>query len=361
VAIAFVAATGRLAGTPRLVMKMLGIKLSLLVFLFFASTAEAASLSWAGLWQTPDQRGEQLLQQGNAKAAAQIFSDPRRKAFAELKAGDYAAAAKSFSAFDDSDSHYNRGNALAHAGDLEGALNAYNEALARNPKNSDARQNREAVAKELEKKPPQEKSSSQQSSSQQPPSSSSSQKQSGQQSGEPLQNQTQKKPSAPGNESQKAGGENNKSNSSNPPRASGKQPDESNTASNNTAQNSSAKNQSDAQKNSVKNSASTATQENNQQSEQSQNPQEKSVQQAQQHTQSSTTKTTAGKAGFQPDQQQLSAQQSTRKNQSAATPRLTEKQLEEQQWLRNIPDDPGNLLRNKFRIEYELRQRQSQP
>jgi Ca-activated chloride channel family protein len=40
---------------------------------------------------------------------------------------------------------------------------------------------------------------------------------------------------------------------------------------------------------------------------------------------------------------------------------LTEKQLEEQQWLRNIPDDPGNLLRNKFRIEYELRQRQNQP
>ena len=29
-------------------------------------------------------------------------------------------------------------------------------------------------------------------------------------------------------------------------------------------------------------------------------------------------------------------------------------------WLRRVPDDPGGLLRAKFRLEYERRQREGQ-
>jgi len=136
--------------------------LSLAAGLLFAAGAQAAD-GWSGLWHTPDQRGEQLMRQGDAAAAAQTYSDPRRKAYAELQAGDYAAAAKGFDGFDDSDAQYNRGNALAHAGDLQQALKAYDAALTRNPDNRDAKHNRDLVEQALK----QQQSKQQQSPNQQ--------------------------------------------------------------------------------------------------------------------------------------------------------------------------------------------------
>ena len=105
------------------------------------------------------------MQKGDAAAAAQTYSDPRRKAYAELQARDYANAAKHFSAFDDSNGNYNRGNALAQAGQLEEALKAYDAALAQDPNDKDARHNRDLVAKALQQQPPQPKSSSDKDSS----------------------------------------------------------------------------------------------------------------------------------------------------------------------------------------------------
>ena len=39
----------------------------------------------------------------------------------------------------------------------------------------------------------------------------------------------------------------------------------------------------------------------------------------------------------------------------------TEQQLALEQWLRQIPDDPGGLLRRKFMIEHWMKQQQGQP
>ena len=112
--------------------------------------APAASV-WSRLWRTPDQRGQALLRQGNAAAAAQTFADPQRKAHAELQAHDYAAAAQTLTGIDVADAQYNRGNALAHTGDLPGALQAYDAALKQNPQHTDARHNRDIVAAALQK------------------------------------------------------------------------------------------------------------------------------------------------------------------------------------------------------------------
>ncbi len=131
-----------------------------------SSTAHASEKWWVNLWKTPDQRGEQLLHQGHAASAAQTYTDPRRRAYAQLKAGDYTHAAKGFAAFDDSDAHYNRGNALARSGNLREALNAYDTALARDSRHKDARQNRELVEKALQQQQAQESSSSKNASSQ---------------------------------------------------------------------------------------------------------------------------------------------------------------------------------------------------
>jgi Ca-activated chloride channel family protein len=41
---------------------------------------------------------------------------------------------------------------------------------------------------------------------------------------------------------------------------------------------------------------------------------------------------------------------------SAETPAERERRLANEAWLRRVPDDPGGLLRTKFRLEYERRQ-----
>jgi Ca-activated chloride channel family protein len=38
-----------------------------------------------------------------------------------------------------------------------------------------------------------------------------------------------------------------------------------------------------------------------------------------------------------------------------------EKQRANEAWLRRVPDDPGGLLRAKFRLEYERRQQTGEP
>jgi Ca-activated chloride channel family protein len=127
---------------------MPGLRFIALMSALFCTGAQAGE-TWDSLWRNADQRGEQLLQQGDAAAAARTYSEPRRKAYAELRAGDYAAAARDFAAFDDSDSHYNRGNALARSGDLQQALRAYDAALEHDPHNQDAQHNRDLVAQAL--------------------------------------------------------------------------------------------------------------------------------------------------------------------------------------------------------------------
>lgn len=121
---------------------------SALLCLLLCATAHAEGS--ASLWRTPDQRAEAELRAGHAAAAAQLYTDPRRKAWAQLQAGDYRAAADSYASLSTPEAAYNRGNALVRAGDLQQALEAYNEALALNPDDADARRNRDLVVQALQ-------------------------------------------------------------------------------------------------------------------------------------------------------------------------------------------------------------------
>src|SRR3546814_8356256 len=86
-----------------------------------------------------------------------------------MVAGDYQAAAQGFAAFDDSESQYNRGNALAHSGDLSGALKAYDAALALAPDNTDAKRNRDLVEKMLKQQQQKNSAQSEQQNKRQAP------------------------------------------------------------------------------------------------------------------------------------------------------------------------------------------------
>ena len=111
--------------------------------LFTAQPVEA--LEWQDLWQTPDQQASEEMKAENYEAAKDLFEDSRWRGSAAFKAGDFDQAIADFSQDDSAMGDYNHGNALAKAGDLEGAIEAYNNALSKEPKMEDARFNLDLV------------------------------------------------------------------------------------------------------------------------------------------------------------------------------------------------------------------------
>ncbi len=119
------------------------------------------ALSWDSLWSRPDQQGVRELAGGNPAVAAKTFQDPLWRGTAHYRAGDYKAAIADFSRADTAAAHYNRGNALARAGRLREALQAYQAALAKDPGDKDAAYNRDLVKKLLERRQQQSRQGSQ--------------------------------------------------------------------------------------------------------------------------------------------------------------------------------------------------------
>jgi Ca-activated chloride channel homolog len=304
---------------------LLALALSALALQAHADTT--GSTIWSNLWRNADQRGAALLQQGDPSGAAKTYTDPRGKSYAEFKAGNYAAAAQDLAALDDSEADYNRGNALAYAGNLQDALNAYDAALKRDPNNRDVHHNRDLVANALKQQakqaPKQDQKQDQKQDGKNNP-------QSGQQG-----NNTQ-----PGN--QRNSGQSGKPGEKNDGKSSA-QADASNAPN--------AKNAADAGGAQKPPSA----------------PAQASAGAAAQ----------SGQTGGRSDADQ--AKRDAAAGMKAGTPLSpgdtdgygtrqppapkpqTEQQIAQDQWLRSIPDDPGGLLRRKFLIEHMIRQQSAQP
>ncbi|MFV3090752.1 VWA domain-containing protein [Pseudomonas sp. GW6] len=110
------------------------------------------------LWLRPDQQGQRLLQAQRPAEAAQRFVDPQWQGKALYEAEEYAAAAERFAKGDSAADHYNRGNALAKAGELEAALDAYEQALERQPELAAAQHNKALVEQALRQRENQQQS-----------------------------------------------------------------------------------------------------------------------------------------------------------------------------------------------------------
>ncbi len=346
----------------------------LMIGLSFAAAAQAAETGpGSSLWRTRDQRGDQLLRSGQAAAAAETYADPRRKAYAELQAGDYAAAAKAYSAFDDSDAHYNRGNALAAGGDLQQAIKAYDEALSRNPANADAKHNRDLVEKALQQqKQQQEQSKNDPSKGAQ----SKDQQKDSQKDGQSKDSDSSKDSAQPSQS--KAGKSGDK-----PQQGDGKDQGSKDAAS----KNRDAKDGS-SDKASSDHDQSKDDKPGSDQANPPKQPADDKPGAAQQATAQSPDKSgdkpsspASGNALDEHDKQavndkaqaqrdaetalQQSAQSTNTGNRKdgkamAADQPISEQSLAREQWLRQIPDDPGGLLRRKFLIEHLMRQQQQE-
>ena len=292
--------------------------------------AQAHALTWSGLWSTPDQRAERLLHAGDAAAAAGLFQDPRRKAFAEIQAQRYADAARRLAPFADPESQYNRGNALARGGHLRTAIAAYDAALKRAPPQSnlyrDARHNRDLVEKQLRStKPPAGAKGGSKAG-----------KPGTQGTGKPSPGQQQASTGKPGQGKGQSQGQG----------------------------------QSQSQSQSQGHGQSQAQQAPSKEGPQGKEGQQgaASVQHAPAQVPSQPPAAASGDAA-----RNDAAARAKRDAAAAIAPRQfgggrqsppprpeSERAMSLDQWLRWIPDDPGGLLRRKFMIEHMLQQRKSQ-
>ncbi|MCH9785267.1 MAG: tetratricopeptide repeat protein, partial [Gammaproteobacteria bacterium] len=119
------------------------------VILMPADQAVAADF-WTDLWQTRDQQGASALELDAPESAATLFEDPAWRATAHYRNQDFQAAAEDFAASEGIENDYNRGNALARAGDLDKALAAFDKVLASDPKHEDAAFNKALIEQLLE-------------------------------------------------------------------------------------------------------------------------------------------------------------------------------------------------------------------
>ncbi len=269
-----------------------------LLFLIQIPRAEAQPFNWNDLWLSSDQQAARLLRQGKAEAAAGLFEDPEWSAAAHYRAQHYKQAQELYGASSSVNNLYNRGNAMARAGDLPGAIKAYEKALEQSPEFDDALFNKQLLEKLLKQQQNDQQNQSQNQS----------------------QNQNQ-------NQEQNQQGQNDKPHKqqqgegeSNPQDQQQNEPSQRQEAN------------SDPEDNP---SPSQSKQDKQQQNSEKDQPLEQSPAEQEQ-------------ADNNPPSQNASTQASSEEQ---------EKDQATEAWLRQVPDDPAGLLRRKFKYESELRQK----
>ena len=287
---------------------------------------------WRDLFINDNQRAYELLQEGQAAEAAQAFDDSTWQGIASYKAQEYEEALQHWSNEESPITSYNRGNALARNGKLPEALEAYDRALASEPDWEDAQFNRDLVAKLLDSQ----------------------------------QKQSQEDKSSGGNPNQSEEGEAD----------SQEQPDQSASSGNSTEQNQLQENNDAANGDSAQNNQQSAEQAPK--PDDSQGSEDSTGQPSEQNSDQKNTGSASGKEATDSENLEKTGQKESQKDpvtpqeggesekeeqsdQAAAYLNGNEKGEQEQmlqQWLRKVPDDPGQLLRNKMRLE-SLRRRQA--
>lgn len=263
----------------------------------------AQAFGWSDLWLRPDQQASRALARGNPAAAARLFRNPRWKAAADYRAGNFANALQDLKAPSTADDWYNRGNALARLGHLRKALHAYDEALKLDPQHADARYNRKLVEKALHS---QEKNGSNDGSN-------------------PNNQQGERKSDTQGKRQGRGGNGDNSARDRNGPEHQAQSDQRQQTRGRNNA------------------SGKPGTRGK---------MQDKAAGSGQTRKQPGAGQRAkaAGDKGS-PDNRRQQAARASKGRPSETGPEKESKQAEEQ-WLRRIPDDPGGLLRRKFLYQY---------
>ena len=137
-----------------------GVLVVALCWMVHPSTSQA--MAWDDMWHTQQRQGEVLMQHKKYAEASKHLEDPAWQAAAHYRTKDYKSAVHTLQALKHptADDVYNEGNALAHLGQLDAAIAAYQHALQMNPKLDDARANKkllERLKKQQQSKKQQQK------------------------------------------------------------------------------------------------------------------------------------------------------------------------------------------------------------
>lgn len=108
-------------------------------------TPDAQAGLWDDLWASRDRQAQAALEQGRTATAASLAENPAIAGEALYRSGDFTGASQAFAELNAAEGHYNRGNALAHTGDYDAAIAAYDAALELDPGMEDALFNRSLV------------------------------------------------------------------------------------------------------------------------------------------------------------------------------------------------------------------------
>jgi Ca-activated chloride channel family protein len=101
---------------------------------------------WMGnIFKNADQQGLEAFKKQEFDKASSTFIDQMWKGVAHYKNKDYEAALNAFTSVPGPESAYNQGNVLARLGQLEQAIEKYDEALKERPSHTNAMANRKVV------------------------------------------------------------------------------------------------------------------------------------------------------------------------------------------------------------------------
>ena len=122
-----------------------------LVFFIFFDT-QIYGFSWDDFLLNRDKQGEKALLAGNAKKAESFFQSHSWRAVAAYQAREYQKAYRLFLQDGRADTFYNQGNTLAHLGQYQKAIEAYEAALKTDPNCRDAAYNEALIQRILQEK-----------------------------------------------------------------------------------------------------------------------------------------------------------------------------------------------------------------
>lgn len=126
-----------------------------------------AGQAQAGFFLNDNQEGLRAFQQEDYQKAAEKFDAPAWKGSSFYRMGDYQKAYENFAGGKDATALYNQGNALAKAGKIEEAIKKYEEVLQKDPQHEDAKFNLEYLKKQQEQNQQQQNNQDQQDNQQQ--------------------------------------------------------------------------------------------------------------------------------------------------------------------------------------------------